>query len=519
LSVRLREQSRSEGVSLFVLLLAAFVTLLARYSGREDIVLGIPITSRDRLELEPLIGPLIDTAVLRIDLAGLRSFRDVLRRARSVLAGAYAHRTLSFERLVDLLHAERALDHTPVFQVMLGWLEPESQIRSLELHGLTVSPVPVDRGTSKFDLTLLLTETEGQIVAEAEYSADLFDGASIDRLLGRFGTLLDGIGTGREARWWQLPLATAAERHQLLVEWNDTRQNYPAGRTVHGLFAAQEAETPDAVAVEFEDQQLTYRELDRRANQLAHYLRASGVGPDVRVAVAVERSLEMVVALLGVLKAGGAYLPLDPTWPRKHLAFMLEDSAATVLLTQRRAPPCGLPTAGSAGMPVVRVDADWSEIARASDAPPADLATPGSLAYVMYTSGSTGVPKGVCVPHRAVVRLVRNTSYARLAADEVFLQLAPLPFDASSFEVWGSLLNGARLAVYPVEPPTVDGLLRAVHRHQVTILWLTAAFFHQVVDHAPGGLGPVRQVLAGGDVLSAPHVRRVLREWKGVRLV
>ncbi len=341
------------------------------------------------------------------------------------------------------------------------------------------------------------------------------------RLLRHFGTLLGGIAANPGEPWWQLPLLTAAERRQLVVEWNDTRRDYPADRNVHSLFAAQATETPDAVAIVFEDQRLTYRDLDRRANQLAHHLRALGVGPEVRVGLAVERSLEMAVGLLGVLKAGGAYVPLDPAYPRERLAFMLDDTGAPVLLTQTRLRD-QLPvrsTGRSAATRIVCLDADWPVIAQESDAPVVDQATPESLAYVMYTSGSTGLPKGVCIPHRAVVRLVRNTDYARLAADEVFLQLAPLAFDASSFEIWGSLLNGARLVIYPPDVPSVEGLQWTVRRHRVTTLWLTAAFFHQVVDHAAGGLGPVRQLLSGGDVLSVPHVRRVLREWTGVRLI
>jgi aspartate racemase len=519
LTRRLDEASRSEGVSRFTLLLAAFATLLSRYSDREDLVLGVPVTNRDRPEFETLMGPLIDTLALRMDLSGTPPFRELLQRARHALAEAYAHRTLPFERLVDALPPDHALDHTPVFQVMLGWRDPASLMQHLQLPGVTVRPVDIDQGTAKFDLTLVMTEAGGQILCETEYSTDLFEASTIERLLAHFATLVGGAAADPGARLWALPLTTAAERRQLLVEWNATRRDYPADRTVHALFAEQARATPDAVAVVFGDRQLTYRELDGRANQLAQHLHALGVGPDVPVGLAVERSPEMVVALLGILKAGGAYVPLDPADPRERLAFLLEDTRAPLLLTQARfrdrvaaPPPPGALT-------VVCLDADWPAIAGRRDTPPADRATPDSLAYVTYTSGSTGRPQGVCVPHRGVVRLVRNTDYASLTAHEVFLQLAPLAFDASTFEIWAPLLNGARLAVFPPDLPTGETLARAVRRHQVTTLWLTAALFHHVVDQVASGLGPVRQLLAGGDVLSVPHVRRALREWTGIRLI
>jgi aspartate racemase len=452
-----------------------------------------------------------------VDLAGLGSFREVLARTRAAVAGAAAHRLLPFERLVDILRPERALDHTPVFQVMLGWVEPGSLLQSLRLPGVTATPVGVDRGSAKVDLTLLLTEMEEEIVGEAEYSTDLFDGETVGRMLGHFRTLLEGIVADPAAPPWRLPLMAAAERERVLVAWNDTRRPYPADRTVHALVAEQAAASPEAVAVVAGDRALTYGELDRRADQLARHLRARGVGPEVPVAIAVERSPEMVVGLLGILRAGGAYVPLDPADPRERLAFLLADTGAPVVLTLARLRE-RLP-AGAPGTRVICLDADWPAIAQEAGPPPEDRATPDTLAYVTYTSGSTGRPKGVCVPHRGIVRLVRNADYARLDPGEVCLQLAPLAFDASTFEIWGSLLNGARLVLHPAEPPSPAGLARVVRRHGVTTLWLTAALFHEVVDGAPGGLPPVRQLLAGGDVLSPRHVGRVLREWPGVRLV
>jgi amino acid adenylation domain-containing protein len=512
-SAALKLLGRQARVTLFMTLLAAFQTLLHRYSARDDITVGSPVAGRLHPQIEGLIGFFVNTLVLRTDLSGDPSFRTLLGRVHEIAVSAYEHQELPFERLVAELQPARTLSHAPLVQVMLAL--DSTPPAAVAFPGLIARTAIVDTDTAKCDLTLAVRDTAQGLVGSLEYCTDLFDPATVRRMLGHFERLLTGITAEPDQKLSELPLLNASERCQIVVEWNDTRRSYPADRSIAELFEAQVAEAPDAIALTFERACLSYGDLDRRANQLAHRLQALGVGPEVPVALCVERSLEMIVGLLGILKAGGAYVPLDPTYPKQRLAFMLEDTQTPVLLTQDRL-RAALPAHGPR---ILSLDADWPAVAGESEATPTSQVTPEHLAYVMYTSGSTGWPKGVSVPHRAVVRLVKNTSYARLTADEVFLQLAPLAFDASTFEIWGSLLNGARLAIAPPGVLSVAELGQVLRRDQVTTLWLTAAFFHQVVEQDLDSLGPVRQLLAGGDVLSVPHVKSLLRGRPGCRLI
>jgi len=444
LSESLKALSRQQSVTLFMTLLAAFQTLLYRYTGQEDIVVGSPIAGRTRVETERLFGFLVNTLALRTDLSGNPTFRELLARVREVALGAYAHQDLPFEKLVEELQPERNLSHSPLFQVMFVLQNAPRQ--PLTFPGLTLTPLEMDNGTAKFDLTLSIVEGKG-LRAAFEYNTDLFDKATIVRMLRHYQTLLQGIVADPERRIGRLPLLTTAERHQLLVEWNDTRVNCPKDLCVHHFFEAQVWRAPDAVAVVFEEEQWTYRELNRRANQLAHYLRTLGVGPEVLVGICARRSLDMVVGLLGVLKAGGAYLPLDVDDPPERLAFMLEDARASVLLTQRgvveRLPACEAR--------IICLDSEWEEIACQSHAAsvtynPESGVTVENLAYVIYTSGSTGKPKGVLITHRGIgnLALAQNRAFG-VQSDSHVLQFASLGFDASVSEVFATLLAGATL--------------------------------------------------------------------------
>ncbi len=376
-----------------MLLLAAFQVLLARYSGQDDIAVGSPIAGRGRREFEGLIGFFVNTLVLRTDLSGNPRFRDLLARVRESALEAYAHQDVPFEKLVEELKPQRDLSRSPLIQVMFALQNAPGG--ELALPGLEVTAQALDTATAKFDLTLSLTERPEGLRGVLEYATDLFDAATIERMAGHFTTLLEGIVAQPETPIGELPLLTPAERHQLLVQWNDTAVDYPRDQCIHQLFEEQVARTPDAVAVVFEDRQLTYAELNARANQLAHYLRTLGVGPDVLVGLCLERSLELVVGLLGILKAGGAYLPLDPSYPartpgvharrcqcprRAHPAVAARHPAA-----DRR--DAGLPRRAAAGTAAATVHN------------PAPVTRPDHLAYVIYTSGSTGKPKGVMMPH------------------------------------------------------------------------------------------------------------------------
>jgi amino acid adenylation domain-containing protein len=513
-SRQLRALSQHEGVTLFATVLAAFQTLLARYAGQDDIVVGSPIAGRTRTETEGLIGFFVNTLALRTDLSGDPTFRELLRRVREVTLGAYAHPDIPFEQLVEELQPERDMSRTPIFQVALAMQNlPQHK---LELRGLTLRSEPTDSGTAKFDLTLFITEQGAGLRAVMEYCTDLFDAGTIVRLLGHFRVLLDGIVADPDRRLSELPLLPEPERHQVLVEWNATTTDCPRHATIGDLFHSQAAATPDAVAVVADGGRLTYRELDARANRLAHYLRARGVGPETRVGICLDRSLDLVVGVLGIVKAGAAYVPLDPSYPPDRLRFLLADARVAVLLTESR--HGGRLPRGCVATTIC-LDDEWTAIARGPDGPPRGGALAGNLAYVMYTSGSTGVPKGVAVPHRAVVRLVLGTDYFQGGPDEVFLQLAPAAFDASTFEIWGALLTGARLVIAPPGTLSLEEIGRAVREHGVSTLWLTAGLFHLMVDRGLDDLRGLRQLLAGGDVLSVAHVERVLRELPHCRLL
>ena len=371
------------------------------------------------------------------------------------------------------------------------------------------------RAFYQFDLGFNVVETAAGLTVECDYNADLFDSSTIARCLGHFETLLRGAVQQPECLVSALPLLAATERRQILCDWSRWGADRPPDICVHAVFEAQAEDTPEAVAVEFGDARLTYRQLNARANQLAHRLRALGIGPDKTVGVLVERSLEMVVALLACLKAGGAYVPMDPVYPAARLQFMLDDARPSVVLTQEHLWISTLRFAD----PVIRLDPNWGALEGHSQENLSLNTTADALAYVIYTSGSTGKPKGVAVAHRGIVRLVKEADYIHFGPDEVFMQLVSLSFDVSTLEIWGPLLNGGRLAVMPAQMPSLQEIGAAIRRHGITTAWLTAGLFHAMVDHDIEALRPLRQLVAGGDILSVAHCRRVVAELPNCRLV
>jgi amino acid adenylation domain-containing protein len=501
----LRAVSRQERVTLFMTLLAAFQTLLHRYTGQDDVVVGSAIANRNRVEIEGLIGFFVNTLVLRTDLSGNPTFRELLARVRDVCLGAYDHQDLPFEKLVAELQPERDPSRQPLFQVLFQMVSFPKGPR--KLGDVTLRPLQIRSGTSKFDLLLSVGDHPEGLEAIVAYNTDLFDEDRIERMLGHYKTLLEGIVAAPGAQVGALPILTEAERRELLVDWNRTRTSYPADRCVHELFEEQVGRSPDATAVVCDSDKLTYQQLNARANQLAHHLRGQGVGPEVVAGVFAERSLPMITALLAILKAGGAYLPLDIGYPQERLAFMLHDADVSHVLCQEEL----LPSLPRTKAQVLGLDTVWEVAGGESQANLSSRVGCENLAYVMYTSGSTGRPKGVTIVHRAIVRLVRETNYVRFAPNDVILHAAPVSFDASTFEIWGPLLNGAQLVVLAEPKPSLEALAAALERHQVSTLWLTAGLFHQMVEHQMDGLQPLRQLLAGGDVLSPEHVKRVLQ--------
>jgi amino acid adenylation domain-containing protein/non-ribosomal peptide synthase protein (TIGR01720 family) len=497
----LKELARREGATLFMTLLAAFDVLLHRWSGQDDVVVGTPTAGRTRPEIEPLIGFFVNTLVVRAHVAPEASFVDLLGRVREACLGAYAHQDVPFERLVADLAPERDLARTPIFQVMFTVQDLTGE--GLRLPSLTLSGVAAETTTSKFDLQLSLGDSAGGLLGAVEYNADLFDPATVDRLIEHYRVLLEGIAAAPDQPVGALPLLPAAERHTVVHAWNDTAFAHPTDRLVHEIVAAQAAATPDAVAVSFEGAELTYRAFEERVNQLAHALRRCGVGPDVLVGVAMDRSLELVVALHGVLAAGGAYVPLDPEYPRDRLAFMLEDCRPNVIITQAHlaASLQGL----TADAEILHLDPSFAAIASEPTTSPgrADLGL-DHLAYVIYTSGSTGRPKGAMNEHRGLQNrlLWMQRAYGLTGGDRV-LQKTPFSFDVSVWEFFWPLMSGARLVVARPGGHRDPGYLAdLIAVEGVTTIHFVPSMLKVFVDEpAARGCRSLRRVICSGEAL------------------
>ncbi|HMG74404.1 MAG TPA: amino acid adenylation domain-containing protein [Pyrinomonadaceae bacterium] len=495
----IRRLGRQEGATLFMTLLAAFQTLLFRYSGQEDIVVGSPVAGRSMLETEDMIGAFVNTLVLRADFAGNPSFREFLGRVREATLGAFSNQDLPFEKLVEELNPERKTNRTPLFQVMFAL--QNSPISDVTVEGLMLTPLKLPDAKAKFELTLEAEEEPQGIRLCFEYNAALFAPETIRRMLGHLQNLLDAIVADPTRRVRDLPLLTDSERHQLVNDWSGERMALPEHSCIHTLFEAQVERSPDAIAAEFQGEQVTYRELNNRANQLAHFLRDRGVGPDVLVGICVHRSLEMLVGMLGVLKAGGAYVPLDPAYPAERLAFMIEDAGLSLVLTQAR-------LAGD--IPVGRarlfcLDKDWQTIARQDETNPALNVASTNLAYVIYTSGSTGNPKGVMIEHRSLVNFTFTAAeaYEITPADRI-LQFASLSFDLSVEEIYPALTRGATVVLRTDEMiSSARDFLHYCDQWRVTILDLPTAYWHELTDALSAGnlklSAAVRLVIIGGE--------------------
>ncbi|MEH2048358.1 amino acid adenylation domain-containing protein [Nostoc sp.] len=469
--------TQRQRVTLFMTLLAAFKILLYRYTGQTDMCVGTVHATRDRQEIQELIGMFANALVLRTDMSDNPSFEDLLSQVREVALGAYAHQDLPFEKLVEELRPARDLSHTPLVQVMLGvfnLLEPQIQSENLTLSRLATQTV-----TAKFDLTLILLNTASGLIGTWEYNTDLFDASTIERMAGHFQTLLAGIVANPQQKISSLPILSEAERQQLLVEWNFTLVDYPKDICIHQLFEAQVEKTPDAVAVVLDQEHLTYRELNCRANQLAQYLRSLGVGADVLVGLCIERSLEMVVGLLGILKAGGAYVPLDPDYPSERLRFMLEDTEVSVLLTQHHL----LEKLPEHQAQSICLDTDWQLISQSS---PENLITAvqaTNLAYVIYTSGSTGRPKGVMIEHQSLVNFTKSEQiqWGINQSDRV-LQFSSLSFDVFAKDIYPCLSVGGTLVLRTEQMlNSWLALIEGIERWQITVLNISAAYWHELV--------------------------------------
>ncbi|HEU0178137.1 MAG TPA: amino acid adenylation domain-containing protein, partial [Blastocatellia bacterium] len=500
----LKSLSNKEGVTFFMTLLAAFYTLLYRYTRQKDISIGAPIAGRNQAELEALIGFFINMLVLRVDLSGDPTFRELLRRVKEVCLGAYTHQEMPFEKLVEELQPERDLSRNPLVQVVFAMQNaPRGE---LALSGLNLREWDAGQET-RFDLELHFREQAEESQVIFTYSTDLFADATIERMIGRYQLLLESIVANPDQKLSELRLLSEREESLVLTEWNAISRDYPDDKLIHELFAAQVTRAPAAVALIDGARQVTYAELNRRANQLARRLQRLGLKTESRVGLLLDRSIELIISVLGVLKAGGAYVPLDPSYPAERLEFMLADTGSRLCLTESSS----LDKLSAVGAQTICLDTDWADIAQEPETEPQTSATPDHLAYVMYTSGSTGIPKGVAIPHKAVNRLVHNTNYVQFSDKENFAHISNVSFDAATFEIWGALLHGGRLTILDKEivlsPPE---LARQIGAQGISAMFITAALFNQIAHVAPQTFCAARYVLVGGEAAEPQSFRRVL---------
>jgi amino acid adenylation domain-containing protein len=492
----LKSLSQREGATLFMTLLASFQLLLSRYSGQDDIVVGTPIAGRNRPEIEPLIGDFINMLAVRTDLGGDPSFRELLLRVKETALQAFDNQDLPFESLVEELEHGRDMSRAPIFQAI--FILESAPPPPPPMENLRLEVLDFDTPTAKNDLILILADDPQGLKVKLEYRTDLFAQSTIQRLLRHYQTLLESISANPSQPVSRLSILDAQERQQVLATWNDTASAERVDRCIHQLFENQCVRTPDAIAVQFLDRKLTYRDLNARANQLAHHLLRLGVKPDSRVGICVNRSPEMMVGLLGIMKAGAAYVPLDPTYPRERLEFMLEDGGASVLVTEESL----LESLSSQRAKVICIDRDWTSISQESVENPRTAVTPASLSYVIFTSGSTGRPKGVQLEHRNVVNFIN--SVRRLFAlneRDVYLGVASMSFDASVLDFYLPLSVGARLVIVDVDTSRdARALADTMSRSGVSAMHATPSTWRSLIDTGWRGDATLK-IFSGGEAL------------------
>ncbi len=509
---KLNQLAKQQGVTLFMTLFASLQVLLYRYSGQEDICVGTPIAGRVRPEVEPLIGCFVNTLAIRSDLSNQPSFTSLLKQVHQNLTAAYDHQDIPFERLVDELGVAREMSHTPLFQVMFV-LQNATSTSSMSIPGLEIELLPEESETSKFDITINMREEKGCLKGDWEFRTDLFDVATIERMIGHYENLLADVVQSPSNTINHLSYLSAEEKQNLLFQWNCDVREYERDASLVQVFSDIRQQNGDRVAVEFGQDQITYAQLDALSDHVAHGLVERSVGAGHRVGLCAERSIETIAALLGILKVGAAYVPLDPAYPADRLSHMIDDAETEVILCHQRL--------------VERLPVDPDQLIHLDDfcgqysviAPPVVPVAAKAAAYVMYTSGSTGKPKGIEVMHRNVVRLVRNTNFMEMDSGLVFLQYAPISFDAATLEIWAPLLNGGKVVVAPPGQLTAEEIGDVIRNGQVNAAWLTAALFHFIAEYHIEELQGLTQLLAGGDVLSPKLCLKVLDELPQLTLI
>ncbi len=501
----LREFGRSEGITLFMSLLTGFYLLLHRYTRQDDLIVGSAIAGRSRPEWGRLLGLFINNVALRTSLAGDPTVREFVARVRETVLGAFENQDVPFDQVVTALQLERTLNYSPVFQAML--ILQNIPIKRLELPGLVMTPVEFDQGTSRFDLTIEAVELDGALRLDVEYSTELFEESTIARMVEHYERLLEGMAADSARRVSQLPMLSESEWAALAAGEGGPALEIPADACIHDLIVRQAARAPDETAVIFGDRTMTYAELDRESNRLAHRLRGLGVGPETLAGVCLQRSADAVVALLGVLKAGGAYVPIDPQYPEERRAFVLEDAGVKVLITDGSAGETTVPP----GVTVFSLDENRAAVAGESDLPVNSSVTPDNLAYVIYTSGSTGKPKGVAIMHRSVVNFLESMRREPgMTADDRLVSVTTLSFDIAGLEIYLPLTVGARVVLAPREV-VADGLalVRLLRESGATVMQATPATWRLLLESGWNGQVGLK-ILCGGEALPRELANRLL---------
>jgi amino acid adenylation domain-containing protein/non-ribosomal peptide synthase protein (TIGR01720 family) len=502
LTEKIKQLSITLEIPEFTILLAAFSLLLSRYSGQSEICVGSPVAGRQDGRFDNLIGFFANTIVMRCRVNNSQTVESFLHNINSVITEARKHQKVPFEKVVEAVNPIRSSSHSPLFQTM--FFIQDDFVESVKLPGIDASSIPLDSNTSKYDLSLILTKSKNVISGGLlEYSSDLFKHSTIESMIQHYQVLLLGCLNHLEQRLCNISMITEREINDLITRYNNTASQYPSQQCIHEIFETISNETPNTVSIIYKNQRITYRELNKKANQLAHFLMAQGVKGEVNVGVMLARSPQMIISLLAVLKAGGCYVPIDPNYPEKRIRYIMKDSGITLLLTDSKFSASAKYCTESG---VLTLDTQRTKIKEFSTDNPSGRAHPLNIAYINYTSGSTGNPKGVAVPHQAVNSLVLNNAAFAMLQKCTMLQISTVSFDAATFEIWGALLNTGTCVLYPSSLPTPQLLHEVITEHKISALFMTSALFNLIIDEKPDAFEGVTSVLVGGDVLSKEHV-------------
>ena len=513
---KLNSLSLQQGTTLFMTLLSAFKILLHQYSRQQDICVGTSVAGRQQQEIEALIGFFINTLALRSQVKSNMSFAELLQQVKATTLDAYQNQEVPFERVVDAIVSQRDMSRNPIFQVLFV-LQNIPDVPDLRLGDTQLSPYGFQHTTAQFDLTFRVSETRNGLQGGLEYCTDLYNRKTIENMVRHFTQLLRSVVKAPQQLVGKLKMLHEEEMDQVITGFNNRQSVYPADKSITDLFDEHQLSTPNSIAVAFQESHLTYEELHKRSNQLAHYLRNKGVTRETFVPICVERSVEMMVGILGILKAGGAYVPIDPGYPSERIGFMLEDTAALVGVSTRQYRSKFEPVNG---IHVVELDTDWAEIGELPSSNPPNSPSADQLAYVIYTSGSTGRPKGVMVEHRNVVSLVKGVDYVSFTNNDNILSTGSFSFDATTFEYWGALLNGGRLVICDEKTLLNPTLLKQeIRKRKVTKMWFTSSWFNQLVETDITIFESLETILAGGEKLSEQHIVHVRQTYPHIQIV